>query len=220
MPLPIPALADFLFGRTPKDQHRGVLIWTDRSRNPATPGSTFSKSGEDLKSPPPAIQVTPQYLQFVQRSRISEQVIKDGRAFFFWRKDRASSHLDLLEIRISGLSRGLMAEKPGASSITQLFKQEFDNLKSLVTTQATTTTGQPVPTAKQIAWLKFWLLTREPFLTEDGPNPNYHYLQLQTPALPIPVTFKGHFAGPVEWRHSAKNPFLVEWNLTLIVHKT
>src|SRR5438552_13321829 len=99
MALPIPALADFLFGRMPKDQHQGVEIYTDQSRL-----STFTgpqRPGEHTPGPIVKIQVTPQDFQFVQRSRISEQVIKDGRAFFFWRKDRASSHLDLLEIRIS-----------------------------------------------------------------------------------------------------------------------
>lgn len=192
----VDSLSDFLFRNRTQDKFQGLLIWTDQS--------VSEKAFEGLgRKEAVRVQVAVQNIQMTQRSRISEQVIKDGRAFFFWRKDKKSSTLDLLEIRLSGITRSLATEKK-------------------------TTTGLPVigeaiggsdgPTPKQQEWLRFWRITREPFIVGD--KINNHYIQLQTPALPIPITFIGHFSGPVQWTQSTENPFLANWELTLIVHRT
>src|SRR3972149_996633 len=98
---PISALTDVLFGNQRKDQVQGLQIWTDDS---------ISKDKRDPATEIISLQVVPQNINFVQRSRVSEQVIKDGRAFFFWRKDRRSNHLDLMEIQLQGITRSLAKE--------------------------------------------------------------------------------------------------------------
>lgn len=203
---PIPALADVLFGNLPKDRGQGVEIYTDESK-------IRDRGAISLK-------VAPQDIQFAQRSRISEQVIKDGRAFFFWRKDRYSSHLDLLELRIGGITRSLARERTIPRTIGQVLGKEIADIGSLFIPSDTPTTagGENQVTQKQRDWLRLWRITREGFVTENGIN--NHHIRLHTPALPSPIDFVGHFAGPIDWRHSAKNPFLVEWQLSLIVHRT
>jgi hypothetical protein len=214
---PIPALADALFNNIPKDKGQGVEIFTDEALR--TIGGVNTES-VDPKVVGIRLKVAPQDIEFVQRSRISEQIIKDGRAFFFWRKDRSSNHLDLLEIRMRGITRSLAFERQTPRSVREVLSTEVANIESLFIPTANTTTpaGQNPITPKQRDWLRLWRITREPFVTENGIN--NHYIRLQTPALPTPVTFVGHFTAPIEWRHSARNPFLVEWSLGLIVHNT
>jgi len=203
---PIPALADVLFGNIPKERAQGVEIFTDESR--------------DLRKEATRLQVAPQDISFSQRSRISEQTIKDGRAFFFWRKDRFSAHLDLLELRIGGITRSLARERTRPRSAREVLGQEIADIGSLFIPTDTPTTpgGEDIITPKQRDWLRLWKITREPFVTDQGIN--NHHIRLHTPALPHPVDFIGHFAGPIDWKHSASNPFLVEWQLVLIVHST
>lgn len=199
----ISALTDLFFSNIPKDRLQGLQIWTDQSAS--TKAFEGTGRNEIIR-----VQVAPQNIQFLQRSRISEQNIKDGRAFFFWRKDRFSSHLDLLELNISGVTRSLAREKR-----SRPFGIEAINPFSVF---APSGGGEDAPTPKQQEWLRFYRLTREPFMVED--KINHHNIRLETPALPIPVTFVGHFAGPIQWSEVAENPFLVTWQLSLIVHRT
>ncbi|MCI0558062.1 MAG: hypothetical protein MN733_06170, partial [Nitrososphaera sp.] len=197
---PIPALADVLFGNIPKDKGQGIEIFTDESLR--TIGGIKTES-VDPKVNGIRLKVAPQDIQFSQRSRISEQVIKDGRAFFFWRKDRFSDHLDLLEIRLSGVTRSLAKERTRPRSIREVLGQEVADIGSLFIPTSTPTTpgGEDQITLKQRDWLRLWRITREPFVTENGIN--NHYIRLITPALPTPITFIGHFTAPIDWRHSA-----------------
>lgn len=199
---PISSLGNVLFGNLSQGKAAGVEIFTDNSK-------FFRREATRL-------QIAPQNIEFAQRARISEQTIKDGRAFFFWRKDRFSDHLDLLEIRIGGITRSLAVER-APTGIPGIGGGDIESL--FIPSQTPTSSGGEVAiTPKQRDWLRFWKLTREPFITENGFN--YHHIRLQTPALPLPVEFVGHFAGPIDWRQDAQNPFLVNWQLTLIVHRT
>ena len=205
---PIPALADVLFGSLQQDRLQGLQIFTDESVG----------RGEIAR-----VQVVPQNINFSQRSRISEQTIKDGRAFFFWRKDRQSNHLDLLELQISGITRSLAKEAPrlgGLSGIRQVLSSEVQDLTSIFSPSTQQPTQDDEPTPKQRQWLKFYRLTREPYVTELGIN--RHHIKLQTPAFPITdgIDFVGHFAAPIQFGEAADNPFLVPWQLNLIVHYT
>lgn len=211
----IPSLSDLLFGLLPKDKMVGLEIFTRQSfAEQAGQGGVIR------------LKVAPQNIQFTQRSRISEQVIKDGRAFFFWKKDRDAKHLDLLEIRLSGITRGLHKETPIIGrTLGGLANKAIDglNVRQGLPPQATpqvsfNSDGESTLTVKQQHWLRFWRLTREPFVTATGLNP--HSIALQTPALPHRIQFDGHFASPLEWEENADNPFLVNWRLTLIVHRT
>lgn len=200
------ALTDFFFSNLPQDRFQGLQIWTDQS---ASDGAFISTGRNEIVR----VQVAPQNIQFIQRSRISEQMIKDGRAFFFWRKDRFSSHLDLLELNISGITRSLAKEprrRPGGpiDAVREVLPSVF----------APSSGGEDGATPKQQEWLRFYRLTREPFIVED--KINHHNIRLETPALPIPVTFVGHFTSPIQWGEVADNPFLVTWQLGLIVHRT
>lgn len=191
----VDSLTDFLFRNKTEDRFRGLSIWTDQS--------VSQKAFEGLgRREAIRVHVAPQQISFVQRSRISEQVVKDGRAFFFWRKDSSSNHLDLLEVQIRGITRSLAQEKRTPAILPP----------------ADVTGGEINPTPKQQEWLRFWRLTREPYIVGD--KINNHYVQLETPALPIPITFVGHFSGPISWQQSADNPFLTTWELSLIVHYT
>lgn len=194
----IDSLADFFFSNLSSDRMQGLRIWTDQSASQ----KAFAGIGRNEFI---RVQVAPQNIKFVQKSRISEQVIKDGKAFFFWRKDRFSSHLDLLELQISGVTRSLAREP----------RKILRNPLNVPTFEQVIDEGI---TVKQQEWLRFYRLTREPFIIED--RINHHNIQLETPALPIAVTFIGHFAAPVQWSHSSANPFLATWDLTLIVHRT
>ena len=212
---PIPALGDILFRNLPTDKGQGIEIFTDESLK-RFPGRV-EQSANNVSII--RLKIAPQDIQFSQRSRISEQVIKDGRAFFFWRKDRFSSHLDLLELRLNGITRSLAPEKNVPQNAGQQLGHVVATVDELFTPSTQTSPGgEDVITAKQRDWLFFWRLTREPFVTENGIN--NHHIRLHTPAIPMSVDFVGHFAGPLDWRHSARNPFLVEWSLTLIVHST
>jgi hypothetical protein len=205
---PIPALADVLFGTLQQDRLQGLQIFTDESR----------ARREIVR-----VEVVPQNINFAQRSRISEQTIKDGRAFFFWRKDRQSDHLDLLELQIQGITRSLAKEKQrlgGLGGLRQVLSSEVQDIESIINPATQQPSAEDEPTRKQRQWLKFWRLTREPFVTENGIN--HHHITLQTPALPVTngIDFVGHFAAPIQWGEVADNPFLVTWQLNLIVHYT
>jgi hypothetical protein len=213
---PISTLTDVLFGNRQKDQLQGLEIWTDESIE-----------GRDKKPEMVRIQVVPQNINFVQRSRISEQIIKDGRAFFFWRKDRESNHLDLMEVQLQGVTRSLAKEKLRVGSlatIRQHLSTAWEEAKSIVTSGDASPSSADEPTPKQREWLKFWRITREPFVSVD--RLNYHHIRLNTPAFPglspAPggLEFIGHFTGPVQFGEVAENPFLVTWQLSLIVHRT
>lgn len=205
MALPIPALQELLFGNTPRDNAQGLEIWTDNSK---------VRDNGIIR-----VRVAPQDIEFNQRARISEQVIKAGRAFYFWRKDRFSNHLDLLEVKIGGLTYSLMLEKVPTGRVREVIDQTARGIASTFSPAVPTTPGGDTKiTLKQREWLRFWDITRQPFTFEDGIN--NHHIRLDTPALPIPIEFIGHFAGPITWRHSARSPFLVQWELTLIVHRT
>jgi len=213
---PISALTDVLFGNQRKDQVQGLQIWTDDS---------ISKDKRDPATEIISLQVVPQNINFVQRSRVSEQVIKDGRAFFFWRKDRRSNHLDLMEIQLQGITRSLAKEnlRQGSTNAIRQFLSKVTELpRSFVSSgEASPSTSDEV-TPKQREWLKFWRITREPFAAED--HLNYHHIRLNTPAFPgqspVGLEFVGHFTGPVQFGEVADNPFLVTWQLGLIVHYT
>lgn len=215
MAFPVQAIADIFFGNTQKDRLQGLEIWTDQSILDPAHKNIFR------------VQVVPQNIQFAQRSRISEQVIKDGKAFFFWRKDRQSNHLDLLELQISGITRSLAREKQKGGNVLEQLASSVRDVGSLVVPP----TGSPPapsdqPTQKQREWLRFWAMTREPFVVEDGIN--HHHIRLNTPALPgvdavgtgAGVEFIGHFSAPIQFSEVADNPFLVTWQLSLIVHQT
>lgn len=207
---PIPAIADVLFGNQQKDRLQGLEIWTDDSL----------ANREIVR-----VQVAPQNINFGQRSRISEQVIKDGRAFFFWRKDRRSNHLDLMELQISGYTRSLAKEKlrtGGITGIRQVLSQEATDIGRLVTPGTSAPAVEDEPTPKQREWLRFWGLTRQPYTAED--HINRHHIRLNTPALPgqgpLGLEFIGHFTAPIQFAETADNPFLVQWQLSLVVHQT
>jgi hypothetical protein len=205
MALPLIGLQDLLFGNTPRDQAQGVEVWTDNSR---------VRDNGIIR-----VRVTPQDFEFNQQARISEQKIKAGRAFYFWRKDRFSNHLDLMEVRIGGITASLLLEKVPTGAAREIFDETTRGIAQTFSPAVPTSPGGETRiTLKQREWLRFWSITREPFTFEDGVN--NHHLRLDTPALPIPVEFIGHFAGPVVWRHSARQPFLAQWELTLIVHRT
>lgn len=215
---PIPALAAVLFGGVQDKKIAGLKIFTDRS---FARGFTAQEPGteDQNRASVIALNVIPQQIEFVQRSRISEQVIKDGKAFFFWRKDRSSSHLDLLELRLTGITRSLQFGRE-----PQGFRQVLGGNINEIRNALIPPLGQTPPnddqyTKKQQDWLEFWRVTREPFVDELGINK--HHIQLKTPALPLTeIDFMGHFASPIQWSQNAKNPFLVDWNLTLVVHRT
>jgi hypothetical protein len=205
---PVETIADILFANQQKDRLQGLEIWTD-----------VSEANREILR----IQVIPQNIQFVQRARISEQMIKDGRAFFFWRKDRRSNHLDLMELQISGITRSLAKEKQRTGNFLQQLADSARDVGSLVVPGV----GQPAPpddspTPKQREWIRFWRITRQPFVTETGLN--HAHIRLNTPAFPglspQGVEFVGHFSGPIQFNEVADNPFLVTWNLSLIVHYT
>jgi hypothetical protein len=206
---PVEAIADILFGNQQKDRLQGLEIWTDDSES----------RREILR-----IQVVPQNIQFAQRARISEQTIKDGRAFFFWRKDRRSNHLDLLEIQLSGITRSLAKEKRqgGAGILSQLGQAARDATSLVVPAVGNPAPLDDQPTPKQREWIRLWRITREPFVAED--HINHHHIRLNTPAFPglspQGVEFIGHFAAPIQFSEVADNPFLVQWNLSFIVHRT
>lgn len=205
---PVQLLSDIItaFGRQSAGNVSGINIWTDRSlaRGEAT----------SLKIPLQGVQVN-------QTARISEQVIKDGRAFFFWRKDRFSSHLDLIELALSGTTRSLALEplrinNPYIQRLVDSVQERVDDL--LPPVLRGTTQGVVGPTAKQAEWLRFWAITRENYVDSQGVN--RHHVQVTLPSLPIQIEFIGHFAGPIQWTANASNPFMVDWNLKLIVHTT
>lgn len=200
----IDELTNFLFFRQPADKLQGLTIWTDRSR-----------ARKDIMQ----LGIIPQNIQFVQKARISEQVVKDGRAFFFWRKDVNSDTLDLLELRLRGITRSLdPKDKGGSQTLVEAGREAVGQVVDIFRPNAQIAQGAQQATKKQQDWLKFWQLTREPFVDVEGLN--RAYIKLQTPALPIDITFVGHFKNPLDWTHTADNPFLVNWNLELIVHYT
>jgi hypothetical protein len=216
--LPFTAITDLLFANVQKDNLQGLKIWTDQSLLNA---SGTGPSQESFIR----IQVVPQNIQFTQRSRISEQVIKDGRAFFFWRKDRKSSHLDLLEIQISGITRSLAQEPKrlgGLAALQQIGRGIASEVPLIGNLVGHTPSPPPEkePTPKQKEWLRLWRVTREPFVVENGINE--HHILLETPALPWAggIQFVGHFTAPIQFSEVAENPFLVSWQLGLIVHYT
>ena len=221
MALPFSAITDFLFGNIQKDKLHGLEIWTDDSI--ASPPGEPTSAKTVIR-----VQVVPQNIQFAQKARISEQIIKDGRAFFFWRKDRKSNHLDLLELNLSGITRSL-AQEPGKksflSTITSGLVSEIEQGVPFADF-GLSHFGQSAPpppktlTQKQREWLKLWNLTRSRFVTETGINE--HHIRLQTPALPWAngIEFVGHFTGPIQFSEVADNPFLVQWQFGLIVHYT
>lgn len=215
---PIPALASVLFGGVQDKKVAGLKIFTDRSvargNTAQTPGSEDQNRLSVI-----ALNVIPQQIEFAQRSRISEQVIKDGKAFFFWRKDRSSSHLDLMELRLTGITRSLQFGKE-PQGFRQVLGGNINEIRNaFVPPLGKTPTNDDQITKKQQDWLEFWRVTREPFVDELGIN--NHHIQLKTPALPLyEIDFVGHFAGPIQWSQNAKNPFLVDWSLTLVVHRT
>lgn len=207
---PIPALADVLFGNVQKDRLQGLEIWTDDSE----------ARREILR-----VQVVPQNITFAQRARISEQTIKDGRAFFFWRKDRRSNHLDLLEIQMTGVTRSLQKEKRNAQGITgirQVLSREAEDIASLAIPGVATSSVDDLPTPKQREWIRLWRITREPFAASD--HINHAHIRLNTPAFPglspQGMEFIGHFANPIQFGEVAENPFLITWQLNFIVHRT
>lgn len=205
---PINVLNDLLtaFGRQGGGLLAGTDIFTDRSL----------ARGQAV-----TIQLPVQNVQIAQASRISEQVVKDGKAFFFWRKDRYSSHLDLIELTLSGTTRSLAYEplwagNPFLQQLGQDVEEKIDSF--LPPFLRGVTAGATGPTAKQAQWLQFWALTRENYVDEVGIN--NHHVRLRTPGLPLQVDFVGHFAAPIQWTQNAQNPFLADWNLKLVVHYT
>lgn len=219
MAFPIASLTELLFGNVQNDRLQGVEIWSDRSAAGIEP---FTQP--EVKQ----IQVIPQNINFVQRSRISEQVIKDGRAFFFWRKDANSNHLDLLEIQMTGLTRSLAREPKRLGGLAVL-KQTVGAVTAQLTGLGNLAPGNPppledAPTKKQQEWMRLWRITREPYVIANAPNGiNEHHIRLNTPALPnfsSGVQFIGHFTAPIQFSEVADNPFLVQWQLGLIVHRT
>ena len=202
----VDSLTDFLLGNAQRDsKFHGLNIWTDQSNSE---GAFRLDGRKEIIN----VQVAPQNISFVQRSRISEQVIKDGKAFFFWRKDRDSGHLDLLEVQISGITRSLMRERKQQGLIERLASE------IPIPLPVGSAGNEEGPSRKQQEWLRFWRLTREPFIIGD--RINHHIIQLETPALPVPVKFIGHFSAPIQWTEVADNPFLVQWQLGLVVHRT
>lgn len=216
---PIPFLTTVLFGGVQDRKVAGLKIFTDRSV--ARGFTSLNPESEDQeRASVIALNIIPQQIEFAQRSRISEQIIKDGRAFFFWRKDRSSKHLDLLELRLTGITRSLQFGRDRPKTIQQIVGATIDEVKNAVVPPlGQTPVGDDQVTKKQQDWLQFWNITRESFVDELGIN--NHHIQLKTPALPLfEIDFVGHFAGPIQWRENARNPFLVDWELTLIVHRT
>lgn len=206
MQAPLSSLEDLLLGFAVPDAFVGLEIFTDDSQ----------ARREGIR-----LQVAPQQIAFGQQSRISEQLIKDGRAFFFWKQTREANHLDLLELSITGVTRSLIPEGiNNPQSFTQLWQKAQNAANNIVApfTDSIAVPEQDSVTNKQNHWLRLWKITREPYIASD--HVNRHHIKLKTPALPIKVEFLGHFAGPVQWTHDANDPFLVRWTLKFIVHTT
>lgn len=214
--VPISALTRVLFGRAQDTKIAGLEIFTDRSLelgiSRKDTGSNQGRIGVV------ALNIVPQQIEFTQRSRISEQIIKDGKAFFFWRKDRSSKHLDLLELNLTGITRSLARENKVPVSMKESLNRYISDVKSTFVRPQGQSTSVDEVSKKQQDWLTFWNITREPYVDEQGINE--HHIRLKTPAIPALVEFTGHFSGPIQWTHNARNPFLVDWRLSLIVHRT
>lgn len=192
---------DFFFRRLPESR-AGFNIWTDESR--------------DQRQEAIRLLVAPQSISFKQLARISEERTKDGRAFFFWRKDRDSSHLDLLEMTVSGFTHSLMVPNTLRGSIGVLPEQVRTLTRSF--SQAAPEDANALASRKQESWLRLWRMTREPFVMDT--RLNRAHIQIQTPSLPTEIEFIGHFQNPLEWKHDAQQPYLVQWSFTMIVHRT
>jgi len=215
--VPVAALTRVLFGKVQDRKVAGLKIFTDRSLERGI--SLRETNSDQNRSTVVSLNVIPQQIEFRQRSRISEQVIKDGKAFFFWRKDRTSNHLDLLELRITGLTRSLMFEADVPRTLKESLSRNISDVKNIFVRPTGESTSVGKITKKQQDWLTFWQITREPYVDEKGINE--HHIRLQTPAFPTEeVEFTGHFTAPIQWRQNANNPFLVDWELSLIVHRT
>jgi hypothetical protein len=214
--VPLAALARTLFGRAQDTKIAGLEIFTDRSLELGT--SQKSLGVTQGRSAVVSLNVVPQQIEFVQRSRISEQVIKDGKAFFFWRKDRHSKHLDLMEVRLTGITRSLARETKVTGNLSESLRNFAGEIKNTFVRGTGKSMSVDEVTKKQQDWLTFWNITRESYIDEQGINE--HHIRLKTPAIPAPVEFVGHFAGPIQWSQNARNPFLADWQLSLIVHRT
>jgi hypothetical protein len=195
MQAPLSAVTALLTGGLVPTSIMGLKIYTTDSQ----------RRGENTR-----LQIPVQGMNFVQRSRISEQVIKDGKAFYFWQRNRGADTLDLMELQLTGKTRSLMP----ANSITGVIAGVI--AQGVLGDQFAP--AQDAVTALQQQWLSFYRLTLEPYVASD--HLNQHFIELQTPALPHKITFIGHFADPLQWQQDATNPFLTDWQLRLIVHTT
>ena len=206
-----------------------MKIWTDLSIHdgiiikPAVPGYESEKLGISVEGTSAVykegskkqtmleLSVNPNNVVFKQLKRITSDVVKKGRVYYFWSSAPGEQNLDVLGLTIRGVSGSILNRVANNQYQQTLGEQKISNPPA------------GAINTKHQKWMKLWAMTREPaYPPELNGEFNYAYIEYVSPIFPTGKTiiFKGHFSNPLDFEEKAAKPFLIDYNFEFIVHQT
>jgi hypothetical protein len=143
--------------------------------------------------------LNPKSISFKQSKRFARHDRTEGSTFHHFTNSNYENN-DLLEIEFQG-NTGLIVPLPGGPSLTSKKDANTKNDIYLNHVQACR--------IRLATWHSLYALTREPMLIKDSKGKsivNHISITLATPALPAPITFKGHFKEVLKFQETADKP--------------
>ncbi len=177
-----------------------MKIWTDLSVHEKNKKQTMLE-----------LSVNPQSVDFKQVKRITSDVVKKGRVYYFWSSAPGEQNLDILALTIRGVSGSILNRVANTQYQQTLGEQKISN------------PPQGAINTKHQKWMKLYSMTREPaYPPELNGEFNYAYIEYVSPIFPTgkTITFKGHFSNPLDFEENADKPFLIKYSFEFVVHQT
>jgi len=177
-----------------------MKIWTDLSVHEGNKKQTMLE-----------LSVNPQSVAFKQVKRITSDIVRKGRVYYFWSSAPGERNLDILALTIGGVSGSILNRVANTQYQQTLSEQKISN------------PPEGAINIKHQKWMKLYSMTREAaYPPELNGEFNYAYIEYVSPIFPTgkTITFKGHFSNPLDFEENADRPFLINYTFEFIVHQT
>lgn len=179
------------------------FVFTSELRR-GTPSNVFNRTAlitadQTVQYTDITLVLNPKNITFKQPKRFSRHDRTEGSTFHHFTNSNYENN-DLMEIEFQG-NTGLIVPLPGGPSLTS--NKEGGAQDDIYLTHVQTCR------IRLATWHSLYALTREPMLTKDLDNktvPNVISITLATPALPVPIIFRGHFKEVLKFQETADKP--------------
>lgn len=175
------------------------------------PMKIWTKLSLEVKGGMLVLSVNPQNVDFKQDKRVTSDVVKSGRVYYFWSETPGAQNLDILILSVKGTS-GSILNRVALPKYTQKVGE-----------QITTNPPEGALNIKHQKWMTLYAMTREAaYPTELNGVFNYAYIEYVSPLFPEgkKIIFEGHFNSPLIFSENADRPFLIDYNFDFHVHRT